>query len=237
MSDMGIYKITNTANGKVYIGQSTRLSRRLAEHQADLKNNSHHNRHLQNSYNKYGDVFEVEIIEYCDDEPELDDLERYYIAYYDSMNPKKGYNKEDGGSLQKSLSEETKKKMSENSARYWQGKHFSDEHKRKLSKNHPDVSGENHPNWGKHRSEETRKRISEARNTTGFYRVYQQKDICCKQGFRWCYKYYENKKRKLISSTNLLKLKEKIENQNLPWVIIDEEKAKQSLELNKKTRI
>lgn len=151
MSDMGIYKITNTINGKVYIGQSVRLSRRLDEHQAHLKNNRHHNQHLQSSYNKYGNVFEIEIIEYCDDESELDNLERYYISYYDAMNPIKGYNKEDGGGLNKHLSEEIRKKMSE--AR--KGKTPSAETRRKMSEAH---KGKNHHMYGKTHSAETRKK-------------------------------------------------------------------------------
>ena len=41
------------------------------------------------------------------------------------------------------------------------GRIFSEETKRKMSKNHANVRGENNPNFGKHLSEETRKKISE----------------------------------------------------------------------------
>ena len=224
---MGIYKITNTINGKIYIGQSARLSKRLYDHRTALKNNYHKNQHLQNSYNKYGDVFEIEIIVFCDDESELDALERFYIAYYDSTDPMKGYNKETGGNLNKHLSEETRKKLSEAQ----KGKHHSEETRKKISEAQ---KGEKNPNWGKHHSEETRKKLSEAKNTTGFYRVSKSKDSCYKQGFLWRYTYYQDGKRHTISSVNLCKLKEKVLVKNLEWEVIDEEKAEKSIKLNKK---
>lgn len=236
MSDMGVYKITNTINGKVYIGQSIRLSRRLDTHYRDLKNNRHPNQHLQNAYNKYGNVFRIEILEYCSNKLQLDELERYYISYYDSMNSNKGYNKEDGGHLNKHLSKETKEKISkavkgENNPMF--GKHHSKDTKNKISNAN---KGEKHHHYweGKTRPEKTRIKISKTRNTTGFYCVRQEKRKDCKQGFIWRYIYRIDKKLKEISSINLLKLKNKVEAQGLPWEIIDEAKAKQSLELNDK---
>ena len=43
------------------------------------------------------------------------------------------------------------------------GKHHSDETRKKISENHADFSGENHPMYGKHHSEETRQKMSEAK--------------------------------------------------------------------------
>ena len=83
-------------------------------------------------------------------------------------------------------------------------------------------------------SEETRKKSSEACTTTGFYRVSKEKDNHCKQGFMWRYQYQYKLIEKKLRSVNLLKLKEKVESQSLPWEIIDEEKAQKSLELNNK---
>ena len=84
----------------------------------------------------------------------------------------------------------------------------------------------------KKHSEGTRKKISEstseAQNTTGFYRVSKQKDNTCKQGFRWRYRYRNKSTRKTISSIDLKKLEEKVKAQNLPWKIIDNEKAQKS---------
>lgn len=251
MPDMGIYKITNTANGKIYIGQSVRLSQRLSAHRSTLKNNNHYNQHLQNAYNKYGDVFEMEVLEYCDDEAKLDDLERYYIAYYNSMNPQKGYNKEDGGNLGKHFSDETRKKMSDaqKKAKKGQnhplyGKHHTEATKKKMSVSLKSNAkrGKEHYLYGKHHTAETKRKISNAlkgrkktynkTNKTGFYQVFKISYKQSKQGFSWQYRYQNNKK--TITSVNLLKLKTKVEALSLPWKCVDEKKAKQSLILNNK---
>lgn len=92
---------------------------------------------------------------------------------------------------------------------------------------------------GLKRTEETKKKISKTRskkyNTTGFYRVYKAKDNAFKQGFRWSYQYSNESKKQTIMSLNLLELKDKVEAKGLPWKILNEEKAKQSLEENEKT--
>lgn len=60
----GIYKITNTENNKVYIGESLDIYRRWDEHKYDLLHNKHCNYLLQNDFNKYGiDMFNFEIIQ------------------------------------------------------------------------------------------------------------------------------------------------------------------------------
>ena len=51
---IGIYKITNKINGKVYIGQSNNIFRRWMEHQRDLIYGIHHSSKLQKEWNEYG---------------------------------------------------------------------------------------------------------------------------------------------------------------------------------------
>lgn len=46
---IGIYKILNTANNKVYIGSSININNRWAKHKALLRHNKHENPKLQNS--------------------------------------------------------------------------------------------------------------------------------------------------------------------------------------------
>lgn len=70
---IGIYKIENKVNGKVYIGESNNIKKRWDEHIEDLNNNKHHSYKLQIAWNKYGkDNFSFEILE------EIDKLETQY---------------------------------------------------------------------------------------------------------------------------------------------------------------
>lgn len=58
----GIYKITCTANNKIYIGSSINLRKRSYHHFYDLRRDSHSNPHLQRAWNKYGEqcfIFEA----------------------------------------------------------------------------------------------------------------------------------------------------------------------------------
>lgn len=109
---IGIYMIKNMHNNKVYIGQSANINKRWNNHRSKLENNSHENKHLQDSYNKYGkDNFEYTIICECRKE-ELNDLEKYYIRKYHSYDNKYGYNLTKGGD-QYEFNDDTIEKMRE----------------------------------------------------------------------------------------------------------------------------
>lgn len=88
----GIYKIENIVNGKIYIGSSNCIERRWSEHIKNLESNNHYNKHLQNSWNKYGkNCFNFSVIEYCQ-ESELLNREQYYIDNLKVLDDSIGYN-------------------------------------------------------------------------------------------------------------------------------------------------
>lgn len=77
-----IYRIRNIVNSKVYIGSTNNIMKRFNTHICNLRNKTHHNKHLQNAWNKYGESnFEFEIIEECDDSIKFR-IEQKYIDLY-----------------------------------------------------------------------------------------------------------------------------------------------------------
>lgn len=60
----GIYQITNTANGKIFMGRGMNVRGILNSQHAQLKFGSHQNRAMQEDWNRYGDEkFSFEIVD------------------------------------------------------------------------------------------------------------------------------------------------------------------------------
>jgi group I intron endonuclease len=76
---VGIYRIKNLVNGKIYYGSSKDIKKRWRTHKNKLNNGKHHNSPLLNAWNKYGEEnFIFEIIELCDEKILLE-REQYYL--------------------------------------------------------------------------------------------------------------------------------------------------------------
>lgn len=136
-----IYRITNMANGKFYVGSADSFARREWQHKYYLRRNEHKNPHLQSAWNKYGEemfVFElVETIPEGEDQLVWEDRWlRECVGKEDCYNvntlataPRLGI----------TLSEESKQKLSANRT----GK----------------AAGENHYRYGQTVSDEVRQKI------------------------------------------------------------------------------
>lgn len=92
----GIYKL-NYPNGKIYIGLSHDIKRRMYEHNNINRLKTHHNSPCDLAIKKYGPFEEIEILEYISDTQLLNERERYWIAYYHSNQKEIGYNLTSGG--------------------------------------------------------------------------------------------------------------------------------------------
>ena len=137
-----IYKTINLLNGKTYIGQSTQKKETL-------------NKYFGSGYiileaiKKYGkENFEKEILCECDNQDQLDRLERLYISL---LVP--DYNIGLGGYGRGSFSDDTKKKMSEQR----KGKSHTQEWNNNIGK-----ANNGRKTWieGKHHSEETKQKLN-----------------------------------------------------------------------------
>lgn len=101
---IGIYKLVNNINKKVYIGQSLNIERRYGEHlrsaqpeKYSCKNERDSKTPIHLAMQKYG-VKNFTLVVLCEcTQEELNEMERYYIKFYHSNDKKYGYNITEGG--------------------------------------------------------------------------------------------------------------------------------------------
>ena len=168
--DYMVYIHTNLINEKKYVG----ITSLTPERRWQKGYGYHRNAHFYSAILQYGwDNFSHEILfeglskeAACSKEIEL-------IEKYKTNDPRFGYNNSTGGEfgslgchlseeVRKRLSEQAKLRIGEMSPMY--GKHHSEQSKKKMSESKKGKqTGENNPFYNKKHSEETRKRLSECR--------------------------------------------------------------------------
>ena len=154
-----VYMIENTVNQKKYIGISINEpeKKRIPEHFSGRGN-----RVLASAIKKYGrDAFAYKILEDSVFDQMLGDLEIAYIAKFNTVAPN-GYNLTHGGEINKSISEETRQRLSEShkgQVAWNKGKKMSPEFCQQISERQ---KGRPAPNKGKKASPETIRKLSES---------------------------------------------------------------------------
>lgn len=87
-----IYAIRCTKNGKLYIGRTTNLEKRITQHFQELKSGRHSNKVMTEDYKRYGrDKFEVYLLETNISYQERG-KEYEYMKKYNTYDKQYGYN-------------------------------------------------------------------------------------------------------------------------------------------------
>lgn len=150
-----VYIHINKINCKMYIGQTCQKPEKRWNSGKGYKDNVY----FSNAIQKYSwDNFEHEVIASNLTKEEADNFERFLIKKFDSTNPSKGYNLQDGGShgQPSELSRENIRKAA-------QKRNQNEEWRRKQSESHIGLqAGENNGMYGKKHSEETRLKLRNA---------------------------------------------------------------------------
>lgn len=121
----GVYLIKNKIDGKCYVGVSVDIKNRWRQHKSAISRQNNCVK-IANAIRYHGlDSFEFSVIEQCS-KHQFDEKERFWIEKYNSVLY--GYNLTNGGNYRKSLSFETKKKMSDSH----KNKKLSESHRKNM---------------------------------------------------------------------------------------------------------
>lgn len=152
-----IYAHRNKTNGKLYIGQTSQIpEKRWGKDGSGYKTSTKFYRAIQ----KYGwENFEHLILFSELSENEANSIEESLIKWFRTTDDRYGYNLNSGGQNHHH-SEETKAKIGKANAKALLGKHWSESHRILISEM---FKGEGNPFYGKHHTEESKRKISESR--------------------------------------------------------------------------
>lgn len=112
MYNSGIYFIKNKINNKLYIGSAQDFNERWARHKTTLNTKTHHNKHLENAWDKYSeDNFEFIVVLYCDIDNLLYYEQLFLDKYFDNCFNCYNICPTAGSCLGRYHTDETKQKM------------------------------------------------------------------------------------------------------------------------------
>ena len=166
-NNYSLYVHINKINNKRYYGITSQKPKDRWRNGKGYKNHKNNKKdtYFYNAIRKYGwDNFKHEVLFEGLTKEEACLLEQCYIVLYDTTNRNKGYNRTTGGESF-NHTDDTKKALSdlykgENNPFY--GKHHTEETRKRISeKIKSERCGENNPMYGKHLNKEHKQKISE----------------------------------------------------------------------------
>ncbi len=108
----GVYKITCTATGQIYLGSSKNIGQRWSGHKSAMRGGYHNNKHMQAAFDQHGEAaFKIEVLQACPQEMLLDN-EQQYLDQHADQEHLMNICPDAGSPKGLKLSDETKAKMS-----------------------------------------------------------------------------------------------------------------------------
>lgn len=159
-----VYMHINLHNRKKYIGQTKHGDdpNKRWQYRRGYKQQIYFYRALQ-IHSDWEEDWSHHILENGLSKKEADEREKYWIAYYDTTNPKKRYNLTKRGQGYYKLTEEKKKNLHKDNSREKNpmfGKKQSQKTKDRMSQiRKGKYCGSNHPRYGQHWSEEMKQKL------------------------------------------------------------------------------
>lgn len=86
-----VYALKCNANGKIYVGSTINLERRLKAHLQQLKKRTHANKNLQTDFDTYGNDFSMSVLDFIET-PADSHIEYTWMEKLNTNNPEIGYN-------------------------------------------------------------------------------------------------------------------------------------------------
>lgn len=237
-TNIGVYSITNTVTGRMYISGSKDIIREIWRIRKELQRKINLNKQFQEEFNQYGiGSYEVEILEECSEEELFTCLQKHKIKNSDKNYPI------DRGSSSNIYRVIQRKTESTNQGFVWAYSYPEYEKvkvitsvnlyvlkKKVLERGLPwfeyNEKGTELVEKDKEKYLDPNYRNYSPKNKSGFYRTYKTKE-----GY-WIYAHKEGDVKKRIYSKNIYKLKLKVLERGLPWEEFTEE-AKQIMEIAK----
>jgi hypothetical protein len=109
----GVYGIINSGDSRIYVGSAKDLYDRYSNHKLRLIKGDHYSEHLQSIHNTSPESLEFFVIEEIYDTAILRQREQFWIDFYQSYLPEKGFNKnpKSDSPLGRKLTENAKSKI------------------------------------------------------------------------------------------------------------------------------